>query len=126
LIPIFFSFLAPPQKKDLAHFESVRVNKFLNRVDLWVSNHRRSIYGFISIILVVSIYGLTKIQAVGFIVDDLPRDNAIYTDLKFVEDRFKGVMPFEINIDAYEKGRALTPELLAKIKRTEKILAKYP
>jgi predicted RND superfamily exporter protein len=69
---------------------------------------------------------LTKIQAVGYIVDDLPRDNAIYTDLKFVEDRFKGVMPFEINIDAFEKGRALTPELLAKIKRTEKLIAKYP
>ncbi len=126
LIPIFFSFLSPPQKKDLAHFESVRVNKFLNRVDVWVMHHRRSIYGFISIILVISIYGLSKIQAVGYIVDDLPRDNAIYTDLKFVETRFKGVMPFEINIDAFEKERALTPELLAKIKRTEKLLAKYP
>jgi predicted RND superfamily exporter protein len=126
LIPIFFSFLAPPQKKDLAHFESVRVNKFLNRVDVWVLHHRKFIYGFISIVLVISLYGLTKIQAVGYIVDDLPRDNAIYTDLKFVEDRFKGVMPFEINIDAFEKGRALTPELLAKIKRTEKLIAKYP
>jgi predicted RND superfamily exporter protein len=126
LIPIFFSFLAPPQKKDLAHFESVRVNKFLNRVDVWVLNHRKFIYGFISIILVVSVYGLTKIQAVGYIVDDLPRDNAIYSDLKFVENRFKGVMPFEINIDAFEKGRALSPELLTKIKRTEKLLAKYP
>ena len=126
LIPIFFSFLAPPKKKDLAHFESVRVNKFLNRVDVWVLHHRKFIYGFISIILAISIYGLTKIQAVGFIVDDLPRENAIYTDLKFVESRFKGVMPFEINIDTYEKGRALTPELLAKIKRTEKLIAKYP
>ena len=126
LIPIFFSFLKPPQKKDLAHFESIRVNKFLNRVDVWVLHHRRSIYGFISIILIISFYGLTKIQAVGFIVDDLPRDNAIYTDLKFVENRFKGVMPFEINIDAFEKERALTPELLAKIKRTEKLIAKYP
>lgn len=126
LIPIFFSFLAPPQKKDLAHFESIRVNKFLNRVDVWVLHHRKFIYGFISIILVISFYGLTKIQAVGYIVDDLPRDNAIYTDLKFVEDRFKGVMPFEINIDAFEKRRALTPELLAKIKRTEKLIAKYP
>ena len=98
----------------------------LNRVDVWVLHHRKFIYGFISIILVVSVYGLTKIQAVGYIVDDLPRDNAIYSDLKFVENRFKGVMPFEINIDAFEKGRALSPELLAKIKRTEKLLAKYP
>jgi hypothetical protein len=126
LIPIFFSFLAPPKQKDLAHFESIRVNKFLNRVDTWVLHHRKFIYSFISIVLVISLYGLSKIQAVGYIVDDLPRDNAIYTDLKFVEDRFKGVMPFEVNIDAFEKGRALTPELLAKIKRTEKLVAKYP
>jgi len=126
LIPIFFSFLAPPKQKDLAHFESIRVNKFLNRVDTWVLHHRKFIYSFISIVLVISLYGLSKIQAVGYIVDDLPRDNAIYTDLKFVEDRFKGVMPFEVNIDAFERGRALTPELLAKIKRTEKLVAKYP
>lgn len=126
LIPIFFSFLAPPKKKDLAHFESKKITKFLNRVDGWVVHHRRIIYSFIVTILVISGYGLSKIQAVGFIVDDLPRDNSIYTDLKFVEERFKGVMPFEINIDSYEKGRALKPELLAKIKRTEKIIAQYP
>jgi predicted RND superfamily exporter protein len=62
LIPIFFSFLAPPKPKDLAHFESIRVNKFLNRVDTWVLHHRSFIYGFISLILVISIYGLSKIR----------------------------------------------------------------
>jgi predicted RND superfamily exporter protein len=63
---------------------------------------------------------------VGYIVDDLPQDNAIYTDLKFIEKHFKGVMPFEVSIDANEAGRALTPEILSKMKRTEKLLAKYP
>lgn len=126
LIPIFFSFLSPPEAKDLAHFESPKVSKFLLRVEAWVFNHRKSIYLFVGLILAFSIYGLTKIKAVGYIVDDLPQDNAIYTDLKFIEKHFKGVMPFEISIDTREEGRALSPEILTKIKRTEKVIAEYP
>lgn len=126
LIPIFFSFLSPPEAKDLAHFESPKVSKFLLVVEAWVLNHRKSIYLFVGLILAFSIYGLTKIKAVGYIVDDLPQDNAIYTDLKFIEKHFKGVMPFEISIDAREDGRALSPEILTKIKRTEKVIAEYP
>ena len=126
LIPIIFSYLNPPKAKDLAHFESKRVNKVLTFVETWVFNQRRYIYGIIGIILSISLYGLTKIEAVGYIVDDLPQDNAIYTDLKFIEKHFKGVMPFEVSIDANEPGRALTPEILSKIKRTEKLVAKYP
>jgi predicted RND superfamily exporter protein len=113
LIPIFFSYLNPPKPKDLAHFESKRVNKLLSKIETWVFGHRRFIYSVIALILGVSIYGLTKIEAVGYIVDDLPQDNAIYTDLKFIEKHFKGVMPFEVSIDAHEPGRALTPEILA-------------
>jgi predicted RND superfamily exporter protein len=126
LIPIFFSYLNPPKAKDLAHFESKRVNKILTFVESWVFSHRRYIYGSIGIILGISIYGLSKIEAIGYIVDDLPQDNAIYTDLKFIEKHFKGVMPFEVSIDAHEPGRALTPEILSKMKRTEKLIAKYP
>jgi predicted RND superfamily exporter protein len=126
LIPIFFSFLSTPKAKDLAHFESPKVSKFLLRVEVWVFNHRKSIYLFVGVILAFSMYGLTKIKAVGYIVDDLPQDNAIYTDLKFIEKHFKGVMPFEISIDAREDGRALSPEILTKIKRTEKVIAEYP
>lgn len=126
LIPIFFSYLKPPQKKDLAHFESKRINQILSYIENWVFSHRKYIYSCIGFILAISIYGLSKIEAVGYIVDDLPQDNAIYTDLKFIEKHFKGVMPFEVSIDAQEAGRALTPEVLAKIKRTEKLIAKYP
>lgn len=126
LIPIFFSYLKPPQSKDLAHFESKRVNKILTKIEIWVFAHRKAIYSFVLVLLAISIYGISKIKAIGFIVDDLPRENAIYKDLKFIEKHFKGVMPFEISVDAYQKGKALTPEILSKIKRTEKLLENYP
>lgn len=126
LIPIFFSYLTPPKSKDLAHFESKRINKFLTRVEFWVFQRRKIIYSIIGFLLIISMYGLSKIEAVGYIVDDLPRENAIYTDLKFIEKHFKGVMPFEISIDAHESGRALSPEILSKIKRTEKLVGQFP
>ena len=126
LIPIFFSYLAAPQAKDLAHFDSKKVNRFLVQVEKWVFSHRKIIYSFVAFLVLISLYGISKIQAVGYIVDDLPQDNAIYSDLKFIENHFKGVMPFEISIDAHEKGRALSPEILSKIKRTEKLIATYP
>lgn len=126
LIPIFFSYLAPPNRKDLAHFESKKVNLILSKIEKWVFTHRKFIYSFVVLLLGISIYGITKIQAIGYIVDDLPQDNAIYKDLKFIEKHFHGVMPFEISIDAYEKGKALSPEILSKIKRTEKLFEQYP
>jgi len=126
LIPIFFSYLAVPEEKDLAHFESKKVTKVLTRIEKWVFNRRSYIYSFVVILIGISIYGISKIQAIGYIVDDLPQDNAIYTDLKFIEEKFKGVMPFEINIDAKKPGQALSPEILSKIKKTEKFIAKYP
>ncbi|MHA8063608.1 efflux RND transporter permease subunit [Aquirufa aurantiipilula] len=126
LIPIFFSFLAPPRPKDLAHFESKRVNLILIRIENWVLNHRKSIYATVTILLMISVYGLLQIKAIGFIVDDLPRENAIYSDLKFIEKHFHGIIPFEISVDAKSPGKALSPEILSKMKRTEKLMAKYP
>ena len=126
LIPIFFSYLAPPSRKDLAHFESKKVNLVLSKIENWVFARRKVIYSFVIILLAISIYGITKIKAIGYIVDDLPQENAIYRDLKFIEKHFLGVMPFEITVDAYQNGKALSPEILSKIKRTEKLIEKYP
>ncbi|MEJ7588912.1 MAG: MMPL family transporter [Ferruginibacter sp.] len=49
----------------------------------------------------------------AFIVDDLPKTDKIYTDLKFFEKNFKGVMPLEIVVDTKKRNglagmRALT------------------
>ncbi len=126
LIPIFFSYLEVPKEKDLAHFESKKVTKVLTKIENWVFNHRKYIYSTVVVLLVIAVYGITKIKAIGYIVDDLPQENAIYTDLKFIEKKFKGVMPFEINIDAKSPGKVLSPEILSKIKKTEKVMAKYP
>jgi predicted RND superfamily exporter protein len=52
----------------------------------------------------ISIVGITKLKTRAFIVDDLPQKDKIYTDLKFFESNFGGIMPLEILIDTKKKN----------------------
>jgi predicted RND superfamily exporter protein len=64
----------------------------------WVVNHPKFTLSGTLLVLVISSIGLFKLKSEGFIVDDLPKNDKIYTDLKFFEKHFKGVMPLEITI----------------------------
>src|SRR5207248_2281773 len=67
-----------------------------------------------------------RISTLGYVVDDLRQKDAIYTDLKFFETNFRGVLPFEITIDTKKPGGALALPALYKINRLQKIIAAYP
>lgn len=125
LIPIIFSYLAKPTEKQRGHLERRQVSGFLTWVDHLVHTRRTAIYTFIGLLTAISIVGALQINPIGYVVDDLPKNDPIYTDLKFIESRFKGVMPFEVSIDAKRPGRVLTPQTLTKIKLLEREFSKY-
>lgn len=125
-IPIIFSYLTPPSTKHVQHLEAKRVNFILTFIDTAVHKHRAIIYTVVGILVVISIYGMSRITAIGFVVDDLPTKSPIYADLKFFEKNFHGVIPFEVSIDAQRPGRALSPQVLTKIRRMDREFAKHP
>ena len=59
--------------------------------------------------------GIFRIKSVGYIVDDLPRSNKIYTDLKWFEKNFRGVMPLEIVVDAKKKKGVMRMKTIQKM-----------
>ena len=103
-IPALFSFLAPPKVKHTSYLENKWINKLLLTLTRWVFDHRMWVYVATAIICGVSAAGVMRLQTVGHIVDDLPKDAKVYTDLKFFEKNFRGVMPLEIVIDTKKKG----------------------
>ncbi len=126
IIPIIFSFRKNPEKRDLAHFESKKITVLLNKIELWVLNHRKFIYSIIGFIVIASMVGISQIKTIGYIVDDLPSSNSIYQDLKFIERNFKGVMPFEISVKANQGKILSNHDLLTKIRLVEKEVKQYP
>ncbi len=125
LIPIFFSYLAPPKDRHIKHLDYKMINRFIEGLVSLVVHKRKLIYGGVFIIVVLGIYGITLIKTEGYIIDDIPHDNPVYTDLKFLESNIGGVMPLEITIDTKKKKKVFQYQTLKKmeifIKRLEGI-----
>lgn len=126
LIPAVLSFLPKPKTRHTKYLESPRLRRWLDRLERWSLNHRRFIYTVTSLILVAAVAGILRLESNGYIVDDLPKTDKIYTDLKFFENNFKGVMPLEIIVDTKKKRGVNVPNNLVKIDSLSRFLAAMP
>ncbi len=99
LLPSVLSYLPPPKSSQTKYLHNRWLTSFLLIIESWVVHHKKVVYGVIILVLAFSIGGIFKLKSVAFIVDDLPKTDKIYTDLKFFEKNFKGVMPLEIMLD---------------------------
>jgi uncharacterized protein len=104
LIPAVLSYLPVPKLRHTKYLENKWLQALLDKLEVWALNHRKLIYGVTSVIVAFSIAGIFRLHSEGFIVDDLPKTDKIYTDLKFFEKNFKGVMPLEIVVDTRQKN----------------------
>ena len=127
LIPGILSFLPAPKSRHTKYLENSRLNRWLDRLEKWSLNNRKFIYAATIVIVIVSVAGMFRLRSEGFIVDDLPKTDKVYTDLKFFENNFKGVMPLEIVVDT-KKKRGVTRNLanLIKIDSLAQYLASMP
>lgn len=103
LISVVLSYVKPPKNRHTKYLENVLLQRWLDRLERWSLNHRKLIYIITALILAVSIAGIFRLKTLGYIVDDLPKNDKIYSDLRFFENNFKGVMPLEIIVDTKEK-----------------------
>ncbi len=103
LLPSALSIMPVPGKRQLNYLDVKFFTNLLLRIERWVLNHKTIIYATTLLVVVLSVMGIFKLRTEGFIVDDLPKTDKIYTDLKFFEKNFNGVMPLEIVIDTKKR-----------------------
>ncbi|MEN9952871.1 MAG: hypothetical protein RLZZ520_1139, partial [Bacteroidota bacterium] len=104
IIPIALYYMPAPKAKHMNYLENKWLLSLLTKIEQWVFSHKKTIYIATAIALIISIVGITKLKTQAFIVDDLPQKDKIYTDLKFFESNFGGIMPLEILIDTKKKN----------------------
>jgi predicted RND superfamily exporter protein len=127
-IPAVLSFLPDPKKRHTRYLENKWLLAILDNLERWSLHHQKLIYGVTAVILVASVAGMFKLKSVGFIVDDLPKTDKIYKDLKFFEKNFRGVMPLEIVVDTKQKqGLRRNPvQTFARIDSLSQFIAAQP
>jgi len=126
LIPIIFSYLPSPEPRYTKHLDNRRVRSSIEKLVNIVNNNRREVYIVTCLLLIAGVVGLMQMKTTGNMVDDLPKDDTVYVDLKFFEKNFGGVMPFEIVIDTKKKRGVMKLSTLKKIEQLQTILSTYP
>jgi predicted RND superfamily exporter protein len=124
MIPGIFSWLPTPTEKHLRHLDFKLLGKFVREIDIMVHSKKRMIYLVTILVTLISVYGISKLHSVSFMVDDIPEESQIKKDLKFFEDNFSGIMPLEVEIEFKTKKRRPILELknLKKIEAFENFL----
>ncbi|MFP4367512.1 MAG: efflux RND transporter permease subunit [Bacteroidales bacterium] len=126
LIPIIFSFLPDPRERHVKHLETNAITNIVSFFEYLAANHRMKTYPVAIILVVLAIVGITKIKSTGYVVDDLPKNDPVYTDLLYFEEHFRGLIPLEIIIDTKRPRAAYTQSTLQKIDELQTKLEKYP
>ena len=126
LIPIFFSFFSPPKPNHTKHLDRKWVVSIVDYLIFLVNNKRSAIYTVTFIALLFSIFGLSKMNLTGNLSDDFNKRDALYKDLKYFENKYKGVLPLEILVDTKKKNGLFKSYNLKKIEEFSSLLATYP
>ena len=126
LMPIIFTILPPPSPKQLEHLDAKPLIKLLEFFDYLVLERRRTVYLTALALAVLAGVGVSKVKSVSYMVDDLPKDSSVNSDLKFFEQHFNGVMPLEIVVDTGRPKGLLKLKNLERIDRLENYLRTQP
>lgn len=103
-IPAVLSFLPKPKPRHVKYLDNPFLEKTLVKIEHWVLYKKNVIYTLSGIVVIFSVFGMFRLKAVGFMLDDLPKQDKVYTDLKWFEHNFGGVMPLEIIVDTKKKN----------------------
>jgi uncharacterized protein len=126
VIPSLLIYLPEPNAKQLKHLDLKFLRKVNFSIEHVVLRYRPLIYIVTFIVLGASIYGISKIRAVSYMVDDLPEKSNVKTDLVFFENNFRGVMPLEIIVDLKKKKAVMNLKNLKKLEKFEDYLKTLP
>jgi uncharacterized protein len=104
LIPIALYYMATPRKRHTRYLDNKWLTGLLTKIEGWVFTHKRLVYLSTGLALAFSAAGIMQLKTQAFIVDDLPKGDKIFADLKFFETHFKGILPLEILVDTRKKN----------------------
>lgn len=81
------------------------INRMLPKLFRWIVEHPKSIMLCTLIVIVISLYGTTKVKSDNYMLEDLSPDLEIVKDHQFFEDNFSGIRPVEFALST--KGNKL-------------------
>jgi hydrophobe/amphiphile efflux-3 (HAE3) family protein len=126
LLPAIFSYLPEPNSRQTKYLNNKYMMGFVGFVDKLAQHHRKWVYTVTIALSLISLYGVSRLHAVGYIMDDIPSSDQLSIDLAFFEDNFTGIMPFEVEVDTHKKNGLLNLTTLQNLSDFEDSIKALP
>lgn len=128
MIPSVLYWLPVPSQKHLKHLDFALMGAFLRIVDVMVHRRRSWIYITSVVVALISVWGISRLRSVSYMVDDVPEQSQVKKDLHFFEANFSGFLPMEVMVEFKTKKRRpiLDVNNLRKVEEFETFLDSIP
>ena len=123
LLPSIYLVLPRPKSEQTSYLNYNFINRLIASFQYISFNYQKRVFFISSVIVFSSLYGLSKIKSVSYLIDDVPSESSLMKDLKFFEKNFSGIMPLEIIVDTKMKKGVQNLNLLKKVDKLENFLA---
>lgn len=123
IIPVFYSFARPPKERHYNHLDKKWIKGFIDWLIRMSMYHRPYVYTGLVFFLIVAGYGITKIYTTGNLTEEFKKSDPVFKDLRFLEERFEGVVPLELVIDTKKARGAYKSSTLKRINRLQESMS---
>jgi uncharacterized protein len=126
IIPIIYSFMPVPKYKHLKHLNKRWIGSFVTWMERMVREHRIGIYAVTILLLCASIIGIYNIKLSGSLIEDMPQNADFFSDIKFFEKEYEGIMPLEILVDTKRKKGVMKLATLKRMNELQEYIEEIP
>ena len=127
-LPLVLQWVSEPYEKSKKTSEWKWIEATLHFIDRMVQGQRKRIYALTLVLSIIGVYGMQFISLNGYVIDDFPENDVAYSDMRFFETYFSGVLPFECIIHTGDSNGVFknNARVLYRIKRFERLMKEYP
>lgn len=126
IIPIMYSYMPVPKYKHLKHLSKRWMGSFVNWMERMVREHRIAIYAITILLLCASLIGINNIKLSGSLIEDMPQTADFFSDIKFFEKEYEGIMPLEILVDTKRKKGVMKLATLKRMNELQEYIEEIP
>ena len=126
IIPIIYTFLPYPKDRHLEHLNKRWIGGFVDWMERMVKQRRITIYATSLILLILSMIGMNQIKISGSLIEDMSKTSEFFSDIRFFEEEFNGIMPMEILVDTKRKKGVTKLATLKRMNELEELIIETP
>lgn len=124
LLPALLYFFTP-KKLVTVHGSNNRTYNLMRTGLFWIFRHQKTILVITSVLLILSVIGISKIKVNNILLEDLSKKVKIKQDFIFFDENYSGVRPFEILITLKDKNKSVWDyDVITELNKVDEFIKK--